>query len=77
MYTDLVAIGRTGVIIKRGDRALKIPRRNDVSGCTESEREYLSATAEISHESLEREKSVYRHLDRYNGMYSRLFQNIR
>jgi serine/threonine protein kinase len=68
LKAELVAIGRIGVIIKHGGRAFKISRRDDILTCAESKREYLISAAEISHESLEREKSVYRHLNRYDGI---------
>lgn len=68
-----LAFGRTGVIVKRGDRALKIPRRDDMTACAESNRDVLDTLADIAHDSIEHEKAVYRHLGEHDGIV-RVFQ---
>ena len=65
---DIIAIGRTGIIIRRGNRAFKIPRKEDVSPYNETGREYLEISAAISKESPEREKLVYQHLYKQRGI---------
>ena len=68
---DLVlGMGRCGVVVRRGDVAFKLPLRYSTTGLSEDDIEYFNRCADISRESLDREKEVYRRLGQNNGIVS-------
>ena len=67
-YGKIIAIGRTGVVVQRGSRAFKIPRKEDTIECDENDRIYLEKSAEIASESLMHESIVYQHLGSHDGI---------
>jgi hypothetical protein len=54
--------GRSGVVVRRNDIALKLPLEYSITGLSEDDIEHYRTCADISRESLQREKEVYRRL---------------
>lgn len=64
----ITALGRASVIIKRGDKALKIPRRLDTTHMTELHRLREEDMRELNLESIENEIRIYEHLGPHSGI---------
>ena len=56
----IVALGRTSVIIKRNDRAIKIPCRLDTTNMNESQCSMEDDILELNLESIENEILIYK-----------------
>jgi hypothetical protein len=50
------------VVVRRNDIALKLPLEYSITGLSEDDIEHYRTCADISRESLQREKEVYRRL---------------
>ena len=70
---DLVlGMGRSGVVVQRDNMALKLPLKFSTAGLSEADIEHYNMCAEISRESLDREKEVCRRLGQNDGIVSYL-----
>lgn len=66
----ILGFGRTGVVVQRGDHAVKLPLKYGTVGSGQAHDERNEINADIAYESLEREKEVYRRLGNYDGIVS-------
>ncbi|MCJ1386618.1 hypothetical protein MMC17_009744 [Xylographa soralifera] len=66
----ILGIGRSGVVVRRDDMALKLPLEYSTTGLNEDDIEHLTIRADISRETLHREKEVYRRLGPNDGIVS-------
>ena len=58
----ILGMGRSGVVIRRDNIALKLPLKFSTTGLSEADIEYYNICVDISRQSLDREKEVYRRL---------------
>lgn len=66
----ILGSGRAGVIIQRGNTAIKLPLKYGVVKGDSAWAERLDIDAEMSYECLQREKEVYRRLGQHRGIVS-------
>ena len=64
----VLGMGRTGVVVRRDDTALKLPLKYSTAGLNKSLADHFKASADISYESVRREKDVYERLGQYHGI---------
>ena len=65
---DVLGIGQSGIILRRGEYALKIAKVRDTSGLTQEKRDDQEGLSDIAREILQNEKDVYQRLGRYPGI---------
>ncbi|KAL8866677.1 MAG: hypothetical protein Q9174_006157 [Haloplaca sp. 1 TL-2023] len=65
---DLIGIGTFGVVVRRGDHALKIPRLTRTEGLSEEEALHQACDNDGHRTSFETEKAVYRRVGAYPGI---------
>lgn len=70
LQDHVLGMGRTGVVVQRDGTALKLPLKYSTVGSNEPPIEDFKASADISYESLQREKDVYKRLGQYHGIVS-------
>jgi serine/threonine protein kinase len=66
----ILGFGRSGVVVRRGDMALKLPLEYSTTGLSEDDIKHYHTCADISRESLDHEKEVYRRLGQNHGIVS-------
>ncbi|KKZ65141.1 hypothetical protein EMCG_09007 [[Emmonsia] crescens] len=66
LQDPILGIGRSGVVVLRDERALKLLYR--VTGCSEDDNETLEYESYIPQESIEHVKEVYRRLEQCDGI---------
>jgi serine/threonine protein kinase len=64
----ILCIGGTSVVVRRGDVAIKLPLKYDMTGLDEARVKYLKASAANSSDSIQRELKVYRRLGPIDGI---------
>lgn len=64
----ILGIGGTGVVVRRGDVAIKLPLKYDIKGLSEAQVKHLKACASISSDSIQREEKVYQRLGPIDGI---------
>ena len=74
---DVVGIGQSGIILRRGQHALKIAKVRDTSNLTQEKREDQDCMSDIAREILQNEKDVYQRVGKYPGIaeYVELLQD--
>ncbi|KAF2453042.1 hypothetical protein BDY21DRAFT_417412 [Lineolata rhizophorae] len=60
--------GKTGVVVRRGNTALKLPLKHSTAGLSKDHVELFNTYADMSCEALQHEKEVRRRLDRTHGV---------
>lgn len=68
LQDHVLGMGRTGVVVQRNGTALKLPLKYSTAGPNDAPIEDFKASADISYESLRREKYVYERLGQYYGI---------
>lgn len=63
-------MGRSGVVVRRDNMALKLPLKFSTTGLSEADTEHYNVCADISRESLHHEKEAYRRLGQNDGIIS-------
>ena len=63
-----LGIGVTGVVVQRGDKALKKPREYDTANATPTRKHELEWLMEVSRRKMRTEMQVYRHLGDHDGI---------
>ena len=65
---DILGLGRTGVVLRYGEHALKIARVEDVTGLHDTERDMTEALNELNSDSLHNEIAIYKRLGSHEGI---------
>jgi hypothetical protein len=60
-----VGVGRTSVILRRGNKAIKVLRRLDTANMTEQQCLVEKDRLELCEENIENEKLIYKDIGRY------------
>ena len=63
-----LGIGATGIVVQRGDKALKKPREYDTTKATPTRKDELEWMTEVSRRKLRTEIEVYKHLGDHDGI---------
>lgn len=73
----VLGIGQSGIILRRGEHALKIAKVRDTSNLAQEKREDQDYMSDIAREILQNEKDVYQRVGKYSGIaeYVELLQD--
>lgn len=69
-----LGIGLTGIVVQRGDKALKRPRTYDTTNTTPTRKHELEWLMEVSRRKMKTEIQVYRHLGDNDGIIKVFYQ---
>jgi serine/threonine protein kinase len=68
LHEPILGLGRTGVVVQRDGYAVKLPLKYRSAGPDKAPHEPYHADADITDESIEHEKEVYRRLGKHDGI---------
>ena len=65
---DVIGLGQSGIVLRRGEHALKIPKARDVSNMAEERQDEQQYLSEIAREVLDNEIKVYQRIGKHSGV---------
>ena len=68
LHEAITGLGRTSIVVRRGNKAIKILRRIDTSNMTERQRLIEEDTTELNRQSIANEILMYQHLGYHHGV---------